>query len=230
MAQSDASENTHYYTVTSATGPVTAVSAAAAKGPTKVVVMPSGKAKKGQAAANAGNVMTTLIQMPSTSTSGATTIEVPADALQLMASNNLFVTYPHTTWEKDNDGNRIQIIKQEQLSSSDLLSQATATIKQEGGQQVTVLRLGGQNKQQVSHQLLEADEEEAELDEDNLIRPHLCDICQKGFVKREHLTKHLRIHKSDNKRYACEYCQKAFRDRYELVRHTRRHTGDFPFR
>ena len=61
-------------------------------------------------------------------------------------------------------------------------------------------------------------------------RPHVCDICSKGFVKREHLTKHLRIHKSDNKRYSCEYCQKAFRDRYELVRHTRRHTGDFPFR
>ena len=58
----------------------------------------------------------------------------------------------------------------------------------------------------------------------------ICDICNKGFVKREHLTKHLRIHKSDNKRYSCEYCQKAFRDRYELVRHTRRHTGDFPFR
>ena len=61
-------------------------------------------------------------------------------------------------------------------------------------------------------------------------RPHVCDVCNKGFVKREHLTKHLRIHKSDNKRYSCEYCQKAFRDRYELVRHTRRHTGDFPFR
>jgi KRAB domain-containing zinc finger protein len=62
------------------------------------------------------------------------------------------------------------------------------------------------------------------------IRPHCCDVCQKTFAKREHLTKHLRIHKSDNKRYSCEYCHKAFRDRYELVRHTRRHTGDFPFR
>ena len=61
-------------------------------------------------------------------------------------------------------------------------------------------------------------------------RPHVCEVCTKTFAKREHLTKHLRIHKSDNKRYSCEYCQKAFRDRYELVRHTRRHTGDFPFR
>jgi uncharacterized Zn-finger protein len=62
------------------------------------------------------------------------------------------------------------------------------------------------------------------------IRPHSCDVCNKTFAKREHLTKHLRIHKSDNKRYTCEFCHKAFRDRYELVRHTRRHTGDFPFR
>ena len=64
----------------------------------------------------------------------------------------------------------------------------------------------------------------------DVTRPHCCDVCQKTFAKREHLTKHLRIHKSDNKRYSCEYCHKAFRDRYELVRHTRRHTGDFPFR
>jgi hypothetical protein len=28
---------------------------------------------------------------------------------------------------------------------------------------------------------------------------HLCDICNKGFAKREHLTKHIRIHK-DTKR------------------------------
>ena len=70
---------------------------------------------------------------------------------------------------------------------------------------------------------------------DPLSKPLSCD-CVQGYAQRkyellgEHLTKHLRIHKSDNKRYSCEYCHKAFRDRYELVRHTRRHTGDFPFR
>ena len=30
-------------------------------------------------------------------------------------------------------------------------------------------------------------------------KTHLCDICNKGFAKREHLTKHIRIHK-DTKR------------------------------
>ena len=59
---------------------------------------------------------------------------------------------------------------------------------------------------------------------------HVCNICSKGFAKREHLTKHLRIHDTTNKRFSCEYCQKAFRDRYELVRHARRHTGDFAYR
>ncbi|CAB4054974.1 KRAB [Lepeophtheirus salmonis] len=110
------------------------------------------------------------------------------DTLQLMGmasslpTSNLFLHYPHTMWEKDNEKN------------TGLHSPAEAP------------------PPPPPH------------------KPHICNICSKRFAKREHLTKHLRIHKSDNKRYSCEFCYKAFRDRYELVRHTRRHTGDFPHR
>ena len=90
-----------------------------------------------------------------------------------------------------------------------------------GAQRIVVMKTAGGSASAVTH-----DPSNGEP----VSRPHVCEICTKTFAKREHLTKHLRIHKSDNKRYSCEYCQKAFRDRYELVRHTRRHTGDFPFR
>lgn len=186
-----------------------------------------------------GGVVTTVVQVapPSTSSNNnahatgttTTTIEMPADTLQLMGmasslpTSNLFVNYPHTMWEKDAEGNRI-VVKTESNGESDLLQPNQVSIKQEeagGSASTSTSSLGPtivvqrpQNAQKNSEQP----------------RPHVCDVCQKGFVKREHLTKHLRIHKNDNKRYSCEYCQKAFRDRYELVRHTRRHTGDFPFR
>lgn len=140
--------------------------------------------------------------------------------------------------------------------SQDLLSQATATIKTEVGDvgsntTVTTITIPAQQNQAVvspstssssggsgPQQRIVVTKSSSSASQaaaagsngEVLIRPHVCEVCTKTFAKREHLTKHLRIHKSDNKRYSCEYCQKAFRDRYELVRHTRRHTGDFPFR
>ncbi len=176
-----------------------------------------------------------LVGMAAPGSSGATATAT------LPTSNNLFINYPQTMWEKDSDGNRIpvQIVKQEggtatviatttgggavqAITQQDLLGQAAATIKTEqqpaGQPQVAQVIVTSRPRQG------------GNKGDPNAPRPHTCDVCDKTFVKREHLTKHLRIHKTDNKRYACEFCQKAFRDRYELVRHTRRHTGDFPFR
>ena len=138
-----------------------------------------------------------------------------------------------------------------QAATADLLGQATADIKTENdeSQTTTVITIpagaggssqvvltpaasgtgSGSNGQQ-RIVVTKASQGQAGSNGEAVVRPHVCDVCTKTFAKREHLTKHLRIHKSDNKRYSCEYCQKAFRDRYELVRHTRRHTGDFPFR
>lgn len=167
------------------------------------------------------------------------------DALHLMSStlptSNLFVNYPHTMWERDSEGNRVPVVKanSDVVSPTDILGQAAAAIKTEPGTStggpttVTTITLP-QNPQVVvsptqSQQQTVTQRIVVTKAADGL-RPHSCEVCTKTFAKREHLTKHLRIHKSDNKRYSCEYCQKAFRDRYELVRHTRRHTGDFPFR
>ena len=144
----------------------------------------------------------------------------------------------------------------EDVGQADLLGQATADIKTENdeAQTTTVITIPAAHAQSSSSQVVltptsaamatgsgqqrivvtkTQNASSAASQQGNgeaIARPHVCDVCTKTFAKREHLTKHLRIHKSDNKRYSCEYCQKAFRDRYELVRHTRRHTGDFPFR
>ena len=178
-----------------------------------------------------------------------------ADAVQLMGmastlpSSNIFVNYPHTMWERDSEGNRIPVtvVKAEEGSDHDLLSQATTGIKSETDDSgstttVTTITIPAHSSSQVvlaptSSSVIAGSTPQRIVVQksqgggsDAVPRPHVCDVCSKTFAKREHLTKHLRIHKSDNKRYSCEYCQKAFRDRYELVRHTRRHTGDFPFR
>jgi hypothetical protein len=170
----------------------------------------------------------------------------------LPSSANLFVNYPHTMWERDSEGNRIPVtvVKAEEANAAEvqdaaehLLVQAT-NIKTEAAEvdsnttvtTITIPAASGSSTVTVptaTHTSSPTQRIVVMKTADNVepvARPHVCEVCTKTFAKREHLTKHLRIHKSDNKRYSCEYCQKAFRDRYELVRHTRRHTGDFPFR
>lgn len=125
----------------------------------------------------------------------------------------------------------ITIPAQNTSSGQVLLTPSGATNSTAGGQRIVVQKTtsSSQSNAGVAGSAVQRGQE-GQNNDANLPRPHVCDVCNKTFAKREHLTKHLRIHKSDNKRYSCEYCQKAFRDRYELVRHTRRHTGDFPFR
>ena len=190
---------------------------------------------------------------------GVETVQLMAGMASTLPSSNLFVNYPHTMWERDSDGNRIPVtvVKAEEsnaaeVSQEDLLVQA-ANIKTESGDvdsntTVTTITIPAASQNSSTNPNMNTSSsailspsgtqrivvmKTAASTHDNgepVSRPHVCEICTKTFAKREHLTKHLRIHKSDNKRYSCEYCQKAFRDRYELVRHTRRHTGDFPFR
>ena len=177
-----------------------------------------------------------------------------------LPSSNIFVNYPHTMWERDSEGNRIPVtVVKAENDQDDLLSQATSGIKTEapdehsGTTNVTTITIPAQNASGQGQVVLSPTSSSVISGADNVPgqrilvqkaathhgssgsgdavpRPHVCEVCTKTFAKREHLTKHLRIHKNDNKRYSCNYCPKAFRDRYELVRHTRRHTEDYPFR
>ena len=108
-----------------------------------------------------------------------------------LPNSNLFVNYPHTMWERDAEGNRIpvqiasvaggsgsaagqSVVKSEAAGPGDALSQAAAVIKSEVAQPVKTVT--------------------------NVInKSFVCEICNKAFAKREHLTKHTRIHK-DTKR------------------------------
>lgn len=189
---------------------------------TTVAVAQKSAAPSSSSSSSSATEPVTLTGTPITTAAGATGFQLTADTLQLMGmaaalpNSNLFVNYPHTMWERDAEGNRIpvQVTVAPQPSPGpsvkgepgDALSQATAVIKNE------VPGPAPPPKPPI-----------------NSNKSHICEICNKAFAKREHLTKHTRIHK-DSKRYTCDFCQKQFRDRYELVRHQRRHTGDFPFR
>ena len=176
-------------------------------------------AQKTGSGTNVSGSETVSVPVSAVTSGGTTSFQINADTLQLMGmaaqlpNSNLFVNYPHTMWERDAEGNRIPVQSVTVATSQpqpvvkaeeDALSQAAAVIKNE------VSAVSKSSSSSIS-------------------KAFVCEICSKGFAKREHLTKHTRIHK-DTKRYTCDFCQKQFRDRYELVRHQRRHTGDFPFR
>jgi hypothetical protein len=150
----------------------------------------------------------------------AASFQLNADTLQLIGmsgtlpNSNLFVNYPHTKWERDAEGNMVPI----QVTS--IVSEAGGVGKQEG-EGDALSQAAAVIKSEIPNSSLKSGS--------SITKSFICSICSKGFAKREHLTKHTRIHK-EAKRYTCEFCQKMFRDRYELVRHSRRHTGDFPFR
>ncbi|XP_043242039.1 zinc finger protein 48-like isoform X43 [Amphibalanus amphitrite] len=73
-------------------------------------------------------------------------------------------------------------------------------------------------------------------------RPHVCTVCFKGFIRREHLQRHLKIHEpgyvpasarpppadldSRERPHVCQFCGHSFLRRYHLQRHL--HTHDPP--
>merc|ERR1719210_747545 len=140
----------------------------------------------GASAASATETVTVPVSLASTG--GGQTFQINADTLQLMGmaaalpSSNLFVNYPHTMWERDAEGNRIPVqsvhvttsgagpVKTE--AQGDALSQAAAVIKNEVSAPV---------KSSASVSVIN--------------KSFICETCNKAFAKREHLTKHTRIHK-----------------------------------
>lgn len=59
-------------------------------------------------------------------------------------------------------------------------------------------------------------------------RPHICQICDKGFTQSSVLKNHYLIH-TGSRDYACRYCQKAFRTFHTRELHERIHTGVKPY-
>lgn len=61
-------------------------------------------------------------------------------------------------------------------------------------------------------------------------RPFSCELCDKKFIQKSHLTAHMRAH-LDVKPYICKFpnCDKRFTQRSNFDQHTRHHTGERPF-
>jgi KRAB domain-containing zinc finger protein len=53
-------------------------------------------------------------------------------------------------------------------------------------------------------------------------------MCEKTFTRRDKLTSHKRIHRSE-KPYKCDTCENTFRENGTLVAHIRTHTGEKPY-
>ncbi|KAL5020490.1 hypothetical protein ScPMuIL_003382 [Solemya velum] len=60
-------------------------------------------------------------------------------------------------------------------------------------------------------------------------RPHICDVCGKGFAKQCVLYQHKKIH-GGHRPHKCEVCAKTFIHAHHLSIHRRVHTGDCPFK
>jgi len=61
-----------------------------------------------------------------------------------------------------------------------------------------------------------------------IIKPYVCDICNKAFSQRGTLNKHKRTHTGE-KLYVCDVCDKAFSRQGGLNTHKRIHTGETPY-
>lgn len=56
------------------------------------------------------------------------------------------------------------------------------------------------------------------------LKPNICDICNKSFMRKSDLKKHMRIH-SGEKPYSYDICGRTFSISGNLSRHLKRHKG-----
>lgn len=59
-------------------------------------------------------------------------------------------------------------------------------------------------------------------------RKHLCNVCQKKFLRRSNLIDHLRLH-ANERLFKCTFCDKSFVQAGNLKAHMRVHTKERPY-
>ena len=133
-----------------------------------------------------------VIPVSAVTQGGMSSVQINADTLQLMGmaaqlpNSNLILNYPHTMWERDAEGNRIPV----QITSVPAPAAASSAVKAEG-QGDALSQAAAVIKNEVAAPVKTVSSA--------ISKSFVCEICNKGFAKREHLTKHTRIHK-DTKR------------------------------
>ncbi|KAJ8706840.1 hypothetical protein PYW07_012918 [Mythimna separata] len=60
-------------------------------------------------------------------------------------------------------------------------------------------------------------------------KPFKCDVCQISFIRKNHLTNHIRTHTRE-KPFVCKECQLCFSQKVHLTNHIRLHTGEKPYK
>lgn len=59
-------------------------------------------------------------------------------------------------------------------------------------------------------------------------KPYKCEYCERSFVIRFELKRHMRTH-TGQKPYGCRYCERKFSDFGSRIKHERSHTGERPY-
>lgn len=62
----------------------------------------------------------------------------------------------------------------------------------------------------------------------SILRPYICPVCNKAFIRKSHLTAHERVH-SGERPYECKVCNNRFTQMSSLKNHERIHTGERPY-
>eukprot|EP00794_Sanderia_malayensis_P015149 gene15149-16706_t len=90
---------------------------------------------------------------------------------------------------------------------------------------------GSRSKTRPTHdnEVVEKKFKDRATDNEKNLKPHLCAICNKKFLRKSDLKKHGLMH-SGRKPYKCEKCGRHFSQSSNMLTHMRRHMGIRPFK